>query len=335
MTTLDDARGALTAAQGTVVAAQKVVDDLFAGSPPPPPPPPTTALGRYGTANGWKLTVPAASGGRDTTGQDAEIALCADLGAKIVRIGQAPNTIQVADKLFKKGITPLILFGGNPTFPWAKSAAALAADAANLASRYGANAIYECLNEPTLHGWSPAAYVPYLHAFHDAVKAGAPSATVLMAGLFSSTLVTWVKGFIAAGGLAYTDAINVHLYDDAAEHGAWSQWDMTFGSGGAGFYDTDNVCSNGDAWAKANGKPSLPVVSTESGGPVPKYSESKQAAIVNNALRAADGIGLGYRRTMFTLIYNVYDDDVAGFGMLRPDRSKRPSFAAFQAVAKA
>ena len=125
----------------------------------------------------------------------------------------------------------------------------------------------------------------------------------------------------------------MHLYDDAAEHGSWSMWDMTFGSGGAGFYDTKNVRSLLDAWTSARGRPAIPIVSTESGGPVPKYSEAKQATIVSDALRAADGVGTGYRKLAFTLVYNVLDDDVSGFGLLRPDRTKRPAWDAFHAVA--
>jgi len=90
-----------------------------------------------------------------------------------------------------------------------------------------------------------------------------------------------------------------------------------------------------DAWTAAHGKPKMPIVSTESGGPVPKYTETKQATIVTDALKAADGVGTGYRKLAFCLIYNVEDDDVTGFGMLRADLSKRPSWYAFQAVATA
>ncbi len=85
----------------------------------------------------------------------------------------------------------------------------------------------------------------------------------------------------------------------------------------------------------AHGDSAKPIVSTESGGPTPKYSLTKQATIVTNALNSADGIGTGYRKTRFMLIYNMLDDDVAGFGMLDSSRLPRPSFYAFQAVAKA
>ena len=79
----------------------------------------------------------------------------------------------------------------------------------------------------------------------------------------------------------------------------------------------------------------MPIVSTESGGPVPKYSETKQATIVTDALKSADGVGTGYRKLAFCLIYNVEDDDVAGFGLLDSSFNKRPAWNAFQAVATA
>jgi Big-like domain-containing protein len=296
--------------------------------PPPPSPPPSGGWARYGTANGWKLPF------RSATDQDFEIGQDVALGAKYVRIGPNDAIIQ---KLLAKGITPIILFGGNPSYPWTTTPQQLASQAAGYASRWGNRIMYECLNELNIHGWTPDAYVPYLNAFHDAVKAAAPSATVLMNGLWtgsgSQALVPWTERFIALGGLAETDLYNVHLYDDAAEHGAWSMWDMTFGSGGAGYYDAKNVRSMVNAWTAARGRPAMPIVSTESGGPVPKYSEAKQATIVTNALRAADGAGTGYRKLAFTLVYNVLDDDVAGFGLLRPDRSKRPAWDAFRTVA--
>jgi Cellulase (glycosyl hydrolase family 5) len=296
--------------------------------PSPPPAPPSKVWARYGTSNGWQLPF------RTASDQDFEIAQDAALGAKYVRIGPSDAIIQ---KLLANGITPIILFGGNPAYPWATTPQQLASGAAAYASRWGNRILYECMNEVNIQGWTPDTYLPYLQAFHDAVKAAAPSATVMMDGLWTGTgpqaLIPWSERFVNLGGLNYTDLYNVHLYDDAAEHGSWSMWDMTFGSGGAGYYDTKNVRSLLDIWAAANGRPKMPIVSTESGGPVPKYSEAKQAAIVTDALNAADGVGTGYRKLAFTLVYSVLDDDVVGFGLLRPDRTKRPAWDAFHAVA--
>jgi hypothetical protein len=300
--------------------------------PAPPPPAPVSApsggWARYGTSNGWRLPF------RSAADQDFEIGQDVALGAKYVRIGADDAIIQ---KLLANGITPIILFGGNPTYPWTTTPQQLAAEAGAYASRWGNRILYECMNEVNIHGWTPDAYLPYLQAFHDAVKAAAPSAVVLMNGLWTGSgtqaLIPWTERFITLGGLNDTDLYNVHLYDDAAEHGSWSMWDMTFGSGGAGYYDSKNVRSLLNGWAAASGRAPMPIVSTESGGPVPKYSEAKQATIVTHALQAADGVGTGYRKLAFALIYNVLDDDVAGFGLLRPDLTKRPAWDAFHAVA--
>jgi hypothetical protein len=301
-----------------------------ASSPPPPPSSTSGSWPRYGTANGWKLPF------RSTADQDFEIGQDVALGSKYVRVG--PNDA-IIGKLLANGLTPVILFGGNPSYPWSTTPQQLASQASGYASRWGNRILYECMNEVNLHGWTPDAYLPYLKAFHAAVKAAAPSATVLMNGLWTGSgtqaLIPWSERFISLGGAAYTDLYNVHLYDDAAEHGSWSMWDMTFGSGGAGYYDTKNVRSLLNSWTTSHGRPAMPIVSTESGGPVPKYTEAKQATIVTNALRAADGVGTGYRKLAFTLIYNVLDDDVAGFGLLRSDRSRRPAWDAYRTVATA
>jgi hypothetical protein len=308
---------------------QTTLNSLINHLTPDPVPIPSTTIPKFGTANGWRLTNPASNGGRDSAGQDFEIGLCVDLGAKIVRIGEGSTLGVVVTKLFDRGLKPLIIFGGNPVAPWTTSATSLASRASNIAGLYGDNVIYECLNEPNIHGWTPDAYLPYLKAFHDAVKSKSPNAIVLNAGLWSGSssqaLIPWTERFVSLGGLNYTDYFNVHLYDDPAEHGAWSIWDMTYGSNGAGFYDAKNVRT------LIGNKP---IISTESGGPIPKYTASKQATIVTNALKAADGVGTAYRKTALTLIYNVLDDDVAGFGMLDANKIKRPSYTAYQVIAK-
>ena len=229
-------------------ASSAVTVSNTAFSPPPPPSPSSGGWPRYGTANGWKLPF------RSTTDQDFEIGQDVALGAKYVRIGPSDAIIQ---KLLANGITPIILFGGNPSYPWTTTPSQLASQVALYATKWGNKILYECMNELNIHGWTADAYVPYLKAFHDAVKAAAPSATVLMDGLWtgsgSQALIPWSQRFVDLGGLNYTDLYNVHLYDDAAEHGSWSMWDMTFGSGGAGYYDTTNVRSIVDAWTAAHG----------------------------------------------------------------------------------
>jgi hypothetical protein len=244
--------------------------------------------------------------------------------------------VAAINKIVSYGVEPVCLLGSNPTYPWATSASSFGATCGNVAKlELGKVHIYGVLNEPDLHGWTPDTYLPYLKACYTAIKAVDPSALVCHAGMWKGTggyyLANWIARIYALGGRPYFDAWDSHLYDDPNAHGSWSIWDMTFGSGGAGYYDDRNVRSI----MNANGDSAKPIVATEAGGPVPKYTESQQATIVTNALHTADGVGTGYRKLKFTLIYNVLDDDVVGFGLLRPDRSRRPAWDAFRTVATA
>lgn len=289
------------------------------------------AIPRYGTSNGWRFPF------RTAAEQDFELSREGEAGAKLMRIGCSGSVTDLAavNKILSRGIEPVCLLGGNPTYPWAQTATQFGSNCGGTATALlGKVRFFEPLNEPNLHNWSPDTYLPYLTACSNAIKRANPNAIVLHGGLWTSTkwpLIDWVQRLYAIGGRPYFDMMNVHLYDDSAEHGSWSIWDMTFGSGGAGFYDARNVRSI----MNAHGDAAKPIVSTESGGPVPKYSREKQATIVANALKSADGVGTGNRKTLFVLIYNLLDDDVPGFGMLDSARVPRPSFYAFQARAKA
>jgi hypothetical protein len=315
---------------GAVHAARVSGGDMVANAAPARTLP-ANGLARYGTSNGWRYPFRAAAE------QDFELSKEDEVGAKLMRIGCSASTptVSAVDKMRSHGIEPVCLLGGNPTYPWAQTVSQFASSCGSTATTLiGKARLFEPLNEPNLHNWSPDSYLPYLRACYAAIKRANPNATVLHAGLWTSAawpLINWVQRLYAIGGRPYFDAMNVHLYDDSAEHGSWSIWDMTYGSGGAGFYDARNVRSV----MNANGDANKPIVSTESGGPVPKYSREKQATIVADALKSADGIGTGNRKTLFVLIYNMLDDDVPGFGMLDSARAPRPSFYAFQARARA
>ena len=316
---------------GFGVAFTRVSAAVTVAKRPPAPAASANVIPRYGTANGWRYPY------RSAADQDFELAKEDEIGAKLMRIGCSASVtgVTAVSKMLSHGIEPVCLLGGNPTYPWAQTANQFGSSCGTTATALlGKARVFEPLNEPNLHNWSPDTYLPYLKACYEAIKRANPSAIVLHAGLWTSPtwpLIDWVRRLYAIGGRPYFDVMNVHLYDDSAEHGSWSIWDMTYGSGGAGFYDAQNVRSV----MNANGDATKPIVSTESGGPVPKYSREKQATIVANALKSADGIGTGNRKTLFVLIYNMFDDDVPGFGMLDSARAPRPSFYAFQARAKA
>jgi hypothetical protein len=78
----------------------------------------------------------------------------------------------------------------------------------------------------------------------------------------------------------------------------------------------------------ANGDQAIPIASTESGGPTTKYGEAGQATIVDHDF---DHLYSGQIRML--LVYTMMDDDVPGFGMLRPDRTARPAWSVFKSRA--
>jgi hypothetical protein len=75
----------------------------------------------------------------------------------------------------------------------------------------------------------------------------------------------------------------------------------------------------------AHGDADIPIASTETGGPVTTYGEAGQASIV-----AHDFDALSDPRLAFILVYSMLDDDVPGFGLLRPDRTQRPAWAVYK-----
>jgi hypothetical protein len=117
-----------------------------------------------------------------------------------------------------------------------------------------------------------------------------------------------------AGARGSFDMLSMHLYDDPDDHGDWNLWDQAF-------VLTPNVRSI----MNANGDQSVPIAASESGGPVPKYTEAQQANIVDHAFSRFDQGQLS-----IYLVYTMMDDGSPGFGMLRADRSQRPAFATFQ-----
>ena len=78
----------------------------------------------------------------------------------------------------------------------------------------------------------------------------------------------------------------------------------------------------------ANGDSSKPIISTESGATVSKNTEAAQATIISHDFDALNDPK--FKNFGMMLVYTMMDDDVPGFGMLRPDLSKRPSWTTYQ-----
>ena len=127
----------------------------------------------------------------------------------------------------------------------------------------------------------------------------------------------WVRRMYEAGAKGYFDMLSLHFYDDPDDHGAWNLWDQAF-----------TMSTSIRSIMDANGDQATPVASTESGGPTTKYGEAGQATIVDHDFNHLDS---GQIRML--LVYTMLDDDVPGFGMLRPDRTARPAWSVFKSRA--
>lgn len=142
------------------------------------------------------------------------------------------------------GIQPLFIFGYAPAWaaatpceppatchsaPSAEHVDDAARAAARLAARYPRAAAIEIWNEPnTPYFWAPAAdpgaYAELLRQSYEAIKASAPSTTVLGGSMSSSpasapglTAAEFLRGIYESGGGEAMDAISVHSYPQSQD----------------------------------------------------------------------------------------------------------------------
>ena len=134
--------------------------------------------------------------------------------------------------------------------------------------------------------------------------------------------VQWVTDMYNAGAKGHFDILSMHLYDDPLAAGSWNIWNMAF-------HMTPSVRSVMDA----HGDSAIPIASTETGGPTTSYGEAGQATIISHDFDA-----LNDPRLAFVLVYSMLDDVVTsqpGFGLLRPDLSRRPAWDVYHTRATA
>ena len=298
-----DGRTATTSATVTVSNA--------AAAAPPPPPTPPPALGsipRFGIATGYKILT------RSAADQKFELDQIQQIGAKLVRFDSLPGNQSQVDTVVNgvlaRGMEPiLVLFGTTgPVSP-----ATAAAFASSQATKWkGRVRLYEFTNEPDLHGWTGTNYAKSLIAAYDAIKAADPKAIVIAGALWTGAggPVKFVTDMYDAGAKGHFDILSLHLYDDPFAAGTWNIWNMAF-------HMSPSVRSVMDA----HGDQSVPIGATEAGGPVNKYGETGQAAIVNHDFDAIQDDNLA-----FICVYSMMDDEVPGFGLLNPDRSRRQAW---------
>jgi hypothetical protein len=205
---------------------------------------------------------------------------------------------------------------------------------------------YEVWNEANTPAfWTPspnvAAYAALLKAAYPAIKDADPQATVLTAGTApapsdgtSISPVDFLKGLYANGAKGSFDAVAHHPYCWPAYPGdaqGWSAWYQMFG---ASTSLRTVMTANGDGakkiWATEFGAPT--------NGPAGSYvTESQQAEMLQRGFtlwRSYDWAGpmLWYAgRDLGT----ATDTRENFFGIMRNDFTKKPAFAAYQALAGA
>lgn len=198
-------------------------------------------------------------------------------------------------------------------------------------------AVIEPFNEPDLHGWLGHfdTLALYQQACYNAVKAANPAQKVSSSGFWdgNQSNTTWIDNmqvYFDHGGGAAEDIFSFHCYNDPQSHGSWSIWDMMFGSGGAGFYDTKNVKSE----LTAAGLGNQPVICTEGGDTLSKpMTQQQQATIYQHSMDTVDGLGTGSRKLMSWTAFTLFDDSwscCSGFGELNSDRTERLSAGTFR-----
>lgn len=225
--------------------------------------------------------------------------------------------------------------GASGPFAQPASASTFAGFAAALVQRYyGKGASYfEIWNEPNISEfWSPgpdpAAYTADLKAAYTAIKAVAPSAMVITAGLAPAAnngntmdTVTFVQDMYADGAAGYFDALGDHPYtypqtpDTVILGSAWSEMDQTSPS------LRSLMIAHGDGAKK--------IWITEFGAPTGDVTDAQQTTELTQAITFAEQtswIGAFY-------IYTWSDQDGgAGFGLLDSNGNPKPAYTAVAAL---
>jgi hypothetical protein len=292
--------------------------------------------GGVGTLPKYNISIGSKLSNEDAAHQDLEFSNDKTLGAGMIRLGywNPSYNAPAIQRALDAGFQVELIIGDTVTAPGpgVTSYASLATTA--ITTWKGKIHYFELMNEPDLNGWTADTYVPYLKAGYNAIKAVDPTAVVWHGGMWDKNspttfLIDWMAREYALGAKNYFDAFNFHCYGNNTQHGAWQIWDMVYGSGGAGFYDTTNVRSI----MTTNGDGSKPTVCTEGGNTVNNVSTTEQATDVALSLKSVDGIGTSYRKTQSMFIYTTQDNDVQGFGLLDLNNNKRPAWTAFYNVA--
>jgi hypothetical protein len=271
-----------------------------------------TLLPRYGIANGYKLTV------RSPADRAYELDRCKEAGAKWIRIDtykdNQPGVEAVLDDADARDMKVcLILHGTTGPFPPTTAYDFAKAQAAKWKGR---NVVYEFCNEPDLNGWNGTQYGTALVGCRKGLISSDPDAKLLAGAIFKcetpehpgGNMAKFINDMYDAGAKGHFDAISVHLYDVPTWNDPRNGFYMTFGPG-------PNVRQVMDD----HGDQALPIICTEAGSRIKTgVDEAKQAERI--AAQLAD------TRCESMATFTMLDDTLTGFGLLRSDRTKRPSW---------
>ena len=311
----------------TATASSSVTVASAASESPPPSPSPIPAdVPEYGFSLGGGSLFRSAA---DRAFELNQIQAAANGHRAVVRIDSTPEWQPWLDawvpEALARNLEPMLILFGNNGPVSADAAASFAA--AQGAKWKGKVRLFELANEPDLNGWTPEQYTADLKAAYVALKTANPNAIMIAGALWkwdagptanpSGGAREWVRRMYEADAKGYFDMLSLHFYDDPDAHGAWNLWDQAF-----------TMSTSIRSIMDANGDQATPIASTESGGPTTKYGEAGQATIVDH-----DFNHLYSGQIRMLLVYTMLDDDVPGFGLLRPDRTQRPAWSVFQSRA--
>lgn len=290
--------------------------------PDPVPVPIPQGLRKFGLSHGATVI------NRDQGTRDFELDQTKAVGSQSSRLdiwrqGESSSN-RAGDQVRQRGMDVLLCLGGTFRGPW-NDPNGYAAWMGQQASALGAKQrLYEFFNEPDLNGATPQTYAQHFKAGKAAVKKANPNAICVFGALWKGAggPQAFVQAGIDLGCFDETDVVSMHLYDDALERGSWNIWDMAYPWQG-GYYNGNTVREILDRSGLH-----IPIISTESGAPIPKYSVQRQADIVKHAL---EEVKKGKIAAVY--VYTMMDDDVSGFGMLDGNRQKRLSWDAYKLAA--
>jgi hypothetical protein len=299
---------------------------LFPGPVAPPPrniphndiPPP---LPKQGISLGYKVfTLRAAA--RQFELDEIQRAMNGHPGfVRVDDTGDNPIALDaVVAGILSRGLTPLlVLYGTTPPRP----ADSFGHDQA--VKWLGKVSYFEIANEPDQNGWTPDSYADFVRATGRSVKSGNPHAVVIAGALFTGKDGRTTQDYaqaLATRAKGSFDIVSLHLYGDPRTATASNIWDMAFPAlfGKRSYYKGDTVREILDT----DGLSSIPIISTESGGPVYTYGERGQ-----NTIMSDDFDALNSHLLSSLIVYTMENNEVRGFGLLRDNDTERPAFQTF------